>query len=161
MADWRGVSEGISRGFERGVATGGKLSALGSVLGKVADKLKSDRLAKEEMGQKQNLLGYASTLKMKEAEAEAALKPKTEAIVSDTGEVVGSRPVGAVFQPRPDPTEAIIAALGGGMPKPKIPAKIEPTNNKVLVINPDGKKGYIPKSQLQEALDSGYRRAIK
>ena len=41
------------------------------------------------------------------------VKAEQEAIVSDTGEIIGYRPVGSVFQQRTDPTEAILAALAG------------------------------------------------
>ena len=140
----------------------GRFSGLAQSLAVVADKLRSDREAGQEMSQKQNLLGYASQLKIKEAQEEAKLKPTTESIVRDTGEVIGNRPVGAVFQPRPDPTEAIIAALSGGMPKPKVPTKVEPTNEKVLMIHPEtGKPGYVPKSQVEEALKAGFKKTIK
>lgn len=49
------------------------------------------------------------------------VKAEQEAIVSDTGEIIGYRPVGSVFQQRPDPTEAILAALAGSpktLPQP-------------------------------------------
>ena len=51
---------------------------------------------------------------------------------------------------------------GGGQVSTFTPPKITtPTEERITVISSTGQKGTIPKSQLQEALKSGYKRTLK
>jgi len=48
------------------------------------------------------------------------------------------------------------------LPTPKFtPPKITPTEERINVISPEGKKGTIPRSQLDDALKTGFKRTIK
>ena len=111
MADWGNVQQGLVSGYQVGRSAGGKLSGLGMALNKIATQLRTQREAGEEMGRKVNLLGSeeASRMRLLEkeyglrgelAEKETKLKPTTEPIVDEFGNIIGERPVGSVFQPR-------------------------------------------------------------
>ena len=54
----------------------GRFSGLATALATVADKLRTDRLATEEMGMKKNLLGMEEASKGRLLEKEAMLSPK-------------------------------------------------------------------------------------
>jgi len=181
MANWSGVNQAMESGFNMGQKTGGKMSGIGLALKSVADKLRSER----ETGEALNLLGRTEQVKAmynpqewkpktkEEAlayeKSKQELKPQQEAIVDKQGNVVGYRPTGSVFQPSAT-TEEIIATLGnGGLPgikatpstNPTIKANVPSTDTgRVMVVSPDGKKGSIPKEQLQEALANGYKRTL-
>ncbi len=156
MADWSNLSRSLESGYIMGRQTGGKLSTLGKNIAILADRLKSQREAGEEQGRKINLLGVEGLIKEKLLEKEASLKPTMQPIVDKTGKIIGYRPVGAVFQPSSmgfwDETNPEV------QPPSKILPKITSTEDRVNVISPTGQKGSIPKSQLQDALKSGYKR---
>lgn len=67
------------------------------------------------------------------------------------------------------PMEALMDATMSGntpapeKPKPKVNIPKQTTGvsqNKVMVISPNGQKGYIPSDQLQDALSQGYKRSL-
>lgn len=184
MANWQGVQEGLTQGYKIGRDTGGgRLGHLGGLIAKVADKLRSEREAGVAMGQKRDILGMEEASKIRLLQEEARLSPKAppewkprtgnealmferakagvkktpEAIVDDKGNIIGYRPAGAVFQPRPDPTEAIIAALGGGGTLPAVTSTQKPKGNETLINQymkkyPDRKRADIEKAMRKQGL---------
>ena len=181
MANWGQVGNQLTQGFEIGQKTGGKMSGVGQAIAKVADRLRSQRETGEAMKTQLDLLGQTEKIKamynpkgyepktQEEAlayeKAKAGIKNQPEAIVDKQGNVTGTRPAGSVFQPSASIDE-VISALGtsGGLPsiKANMPKAIPTdTGNRVNVISPDGKRGSIPKEQLQEALSNGYKRTLK
>ena len=184
MANWQGVQEGLTSGYKIGRDTGGgRLGHLGGLIAKVADKLRAERESGVAMGQKRDILGMEEASKVRILQEEARLNPKSpaewkprtgnealmfekakagvkktpEAIVDDKGNIIGYRPAGAVFQPRPDPTEAIIAALGGGGTLPAVTSTQKPKGNETLINQymkkyPDRKRADIEKAMRKQGL---------
>ena len=79
-------------GIETGMAIGGRLSGFGKALKGIAAKLRGTRETEEAIG----VLGRTERVK---AQIKKEYEPTTQPIVSRIGEVVGTRPVGAVFAP--------------------------------------------------------------
>ncbi|KKN59222.1 hypothetical protein LCGC14_0544490 [marine sediment metagenome] len=180
MADWRAVQAGLGRGFERGFATGGKLGGIGSAIKKVANRLKSQR----ETGEALETLGQTEEIKQKikaKYTPTPAYKPTTreealeferakvgitrqpQAIVDPEGQVIGERPFGSVFQPKEDPFQKYFFGEGE---EPTLPTDRKsflktPEGDRISVVHPDGRRGNIPKSQLQEALQAGFKRTSR
>jgi len=179
--DWRGVQSGLVSGYEVGRASGGKRAGIGAAIGKVANKLKMDRMAGEGLEREKNLLGFEGTIKERLLEKEASLAPTTQSIVGPTGEVVGERPVGSVFAQKEagglsktaaikllsDPVQSenlketypdLYAAVENAARDTKSTKTPKPIGARVKVVDASGTEFTIPKSQLQQALDEGYRR---
>lgn len=81
----------LRSGFEIGRAAGGR-GGIGLALKGIADRLRGRRETEEAVG----VLGRTERIK---ARAKAEFKPTTQPIVGPTGEVIGTRPAGAVFAP--------------------------------------------------------------
>ena len=178
MADWRGALAAKESGFAMGQKTGGKLSSVGIALKNVAEKMKTKEAtatALETLGQTEQIKAMYDPQEYKPKTQEEALefervkagiKKQPQAIVDKFGNPIldeagqpRTRPHGSIFQPAPTLDE-IVAQLG----KDKLPGikvnQPQATGNRVSVISPDGKRGNIPTSQLQEALQAGYKRTL-
>ena len=68
MANWQNVQQGLVSGFQVGGQTGGQ--GIGAAISKVANRLREQRVAGEEMAQKQNLLGFAGMTEGKIVQAQ-------------------------------------------------------------------------------------------
>ncbi len=105
----------------------GRFSGLATALSTVADKLKKDREAQQELGQKQNLLGYEGLIKGNIASAQQGeqgafsvpgmgkMKPieQMKAVVNPTtGQIEYSIPKKSVFKPQEHPEITKTTALG-------------------------------------------------
>jgi len=176
MADWSGLLEAKKQGYVIGKDSGGKLSGLGIALKEVASKLEEKRqtaTALETLGKTEQIKQMYNPPKWEPTTKEEALtyekeksgiKNQPQSIVDKQGNVIGTRPAGSVFQPSATIDE-IINTLGGGGQLPGIKANVPQatpveTSNRVNVISPDGKRGSIPKEQLQEALANGFKRTL-
>ncbi len=98
-----GLPGALRSGFEIGRAAGGR-GGIGLALKSIADRLRQTRETEEEIG----VLGRTERVK---AKIKQEFEPTTQPIVSETGEVIGTRPKGAVFAPVGTAEKLRVAAL--------------------------------------------------
>lgn len=99
MADWGNVQRGLIGGFNVGQAAGGKMAGIGAAIGKIGSMLKEQRVSRQEIEGKKNLLGFAENLR-RNAPVSDLDKANTAKILAETANLTnqnaGNLPEGFV-----------------------------------------------------------------